>query len=68
MPMDTSTSEQETGFKAFVRRVWQAGLERRVTVTREERTLVDVPLTVIVIGGVLAPWLLALGAVDADGL
>ncbi len=63
--MDTSTSEQESGFKAFVRRVWHGGLVRRVIVTREGRTLVDVPLTVIVIGGVLAPWLLALGAVVA---
>ena len=63
--MDTPTSEQETGFKAFVRRVWHGGLVRRVTVTRDGRTLVDVPLTVIVIGGVLAPWLLALGAVVA---
>ncbi|MGE0570472.1 MAG: DUF4342 domain-containing protein [Dehalococcoidia bacterium] len=63
--MDTPTSDQDSGFKAFVRRVWQGGLVRRVTVTREGRTLVDVPLTVIVIGGVLAPWLLALGAVVA---
>lgn len=63
--MQTPTSEQESGFKALIRRVWHGGLVRRVMVTREGRTLVDVPLTVIVIGGVLAPWLLALGAVVA---
>lgn len=63
--METPAPEPKTGFKAFVRRVWRGGLERRVTVTREARTLVDVPLTVVVIGGILAPWLLGLGAVAA---
>lgn len=63
--MDTNPTEELSGIKGFALKVWRGGLARRVLVTRQGRILVDVPLTVVVVGGVLAPWLLGLGAVAA---
>jgi hypothetical protein len=55
---------EEGGFKAWVRRVWREGKIIHVVVTHKDgRRLIDIPLTIVVIGGVLAPWALAIGVV-----
>lgn len=63
--MDTNPTEEQSGIKGFALRVWRGGLARRVVVTRQGRILVDLPLTVVIAGGVLAPLVLGAGAVVA---
>lgn len=48
-----------------VKRVLHEGSVRRIVVKKEERTILDLPLTVGVVGAVLAPALTALGALVA---
>lgn len=54
------------GFRGRVGKVWREGKTIHVVVTAKDgRRLVDLPLTVVVVGGVLAPWALAIGVVVA---
>ncbi len=50
---------------ANVRQVLHEGNVRRITIKHEGHTVVEMPLTVAVIGTLLAPWLAALGAMVA---
>lgn len=63
------TTESNTGrsFGEWLRYIWAEGLARHVIIEKAEegRRPVDLPLTFVLIGGVLAPWLLALGVIVA---
>jgi hypothetical protein len=48
-----------------VKRIIHEGNVRHVTIKRDEQTIVEFPLTVGVVGAVLAPTLAAVGAVAA---
>jgi hypothetical protein len=48
-----------------VRRLIHEGNVRRVTIKQDEHTLVEFPLTVGVVGALIAPMLAAVGAVAA---
>ncbi|MFN0096028.1 MAG: DUF4342 domain-containing protein [Dehalococcoidia bacterium] len=63
--MNTEPIQKKTGFGAWAKRVWAEGNRRHVTVAKDGRNLVDLPLTAVVLGGLLAPWALGGGAVVA---
>jgi hypothetical protein len=48
-----------------VRELIEAGNVRRIVVKQQERTIAEFPLTVGVVGAVLAPMLAAIGAIAA---
>src|SRR5581483_9544637 len=48
-----------------VKRIIHEGNVRRVTIKRDDQTIVEFPLTIGVVGAVLAPTLAAVGAVAA---
>ena len=50
---------------ARVRELIQEGNVRRIIVTHEDRTLLEIPLTLGVVGALLAPQVAALGAMAA---
>ncbi|HET7738171.1 MAG TPA: DUF4342 domain-containing protein [Tepidiformaceae bacterium] len=61
-----SESEQQRSFGDQVKRIWQEGKIRHAVVTgKSGHRYVDVPLTIVIVAGVLAPWLAALGVVLA---
>lgn len=62
--MTTSTSPHRS-FKEWVSYVWHEGMARHVFVFREDHTPLDLPLIVVILGALLAPWLLAIGVVVA---
>lgn len=49
----------------YVQRVLEQGNARRIVIKQKGRTVVEFPLTVGVIGAVLAPMLAAVGAIAA---
>lgn len=54
------------GLMAKVRELIKAGNARRITIKNESgETLVELPLTIGVVGAVLAPMLAAVGAIAA---
>jgi len=57
--------ENEGGTGGRLKRLFHEGNRRHVVVTQGERQVVDFPLTIGVIGAVLAPPLAALGVVVA---
>lgn len=54
-------------FRQWLGYIWAEGLARHVIVEKksEGKRPVNLPLTFIIAGGILAPWLLALGVVAA---
>lgn len=52
-------------FLSTVKRLIHEGNVRRILITRDEHTIVEFPLTVGVVGTVLAPVLAAIGAMSA---
>lgn len=48
-----------------VKRLVAEGNVRRITIKQGEHTIMEFPLTVGVVGAVLAPWLVAVGAIAA---
>jgi hypothetical protein len=58
----TATGDELVG---QVRRLVNEGNVRRVIVKHEDRTILELPLTIGVVGALLAPQLAALGAVAA---
>lgn len=50
---------------AEFKRLVAEGNVRRITIKQGEHTVVEMPLTVGVVGALLAPWLAAVGAVAA---
>ena len=48
-----------------VKRLVAEGNVRRITIKQGENTVMEFPLTVGVIGALLAPWLVAVGAIAA---
>ena len=55
--------EQERSVRERVQNLWHQGMVRHVLVRKDERVPVDVPLNLVVLGTLLAPWLVAAGAV-----
>lgn len=64
-----STESPNTGrsFGEWVRYIWAEGLARHVIIEKaaEGKRPVNLPLTFVLIGAVLAPWLMALGVIAA---
>jgi len=48
-----------------MRWAWHEGLVRHVIVHKDGNRPIDLPLTAVIVGGILAPWLLAIGVVVA---
>jgi hypothetical protein len=48
-----------------VKRLIAEGNVRRITIKQGEHTVAELPLTIGVVGAVLAPWLAAVGAIAA---
>ena len=65
--MTNETPNQGSSFKDWVRHVWDEGLARHVVIekTAVNKQAINLPLTFVLVGGVLAPWLLAAGLVIA---
>lgn len=76
MPEDAQNSENQTPREEFkvsggevvskVREIISAGNARRIIIRNEkDETIIEIPLTVAVVGAVLAPILAAVGALAA---
>ena len=50
-------------FGEWVRFLWRESIERRIVISKEERTAVNLPLLLVIIAAVVAPWLAAIGLV-----
>ena len=48
-----------------MKRLFHEGNVRRITIKHDEQTVMEIPLTVGVVGTLIAPWLAALGAIGA---
>ncbi|MCC6388482.1 MAG: DUF4342 domain-containing protein [Dehalococcoidia bacterium] len=48
-----------------VKSLWRAGMVRHVYIRKDGHTPVDLPLLLVLAGGLLAPWLLGIGVVVA---
>jgi hypothetical protein len=55
--------EQERSVRERVEDLWHEGMARHVLIRKDERVPVDVPLNLVVLGTLFAPWLVATGAV-----
>lgn len=56
---------REPGFMGWVKYLWAEGLLRKLIVDREGANVVRLPLTIVVVGALVAPWVLAIGLVIA---
>jgi hypothetical protein len=65
MPAPGLAPAPRSSFGDRVRWLWHEGLVRHVVVQKDGHRPIDLPLTAIIVGGVLAPWLLAIGVVVA---
>jgi hypothetical protein len=63
--MSAQATTGNRSFGQWVRDTWAAGMAIRVIVEKEDRRIVDLPLNVIIIAGILAPWALGIGVVVA---
>jgi len=64
MPMEQIKVEGDR-LLAEVKRLVAEGNVRRITIKQGDHTVAEFPLTVGVVGAVLAPWLAAVGAIAA---
>lgn len=48
-----------------LRHLWSEGLARHVVVAQGDHRVLDLPLTIVVVATVLAPWLVGAGALIA---
>ncbi len=53
------------GLQEQLKSLWHAGMVRHVYVRKDEHTPVDLPLLVVIVVGMFAPWLLGIGLVIA---
>jgi hypothetical protein len=58
-------SGERRSFGDGARHLWAEGNRRHVLVRKGEHVPIDLPLTAVVVGGILAPWLLGIGAAAA---
>lgn len=56
---------REPGFKGMLKHLWAEGLARKFVVDREGSNIARVPLSIVIIGAIVAPWLAAAGVVLA---
>lgn len=65
--MSIESPNSGRSFGEWVRYVWDEGLARHVIIEKaaEGKRPVNLPLTFVLVGGLLAPWLLALGVLVA---
>lgn len=56
---------QSRSFTSTVRRILHEGNIRHLVVRKHDRSLIDLPLTIVVIATVVAPWLVGIGLVAA---
>ncbi|MBA2395456.1 MAG: DUF4342 domain-containing protein [Ktedonobacteraceae bacterium] len=50
---------------ATMKNLFHEGNVRRITIKHDEQTVLEIPLTIGVVGTLIAPWLAALGAMGA---
>lgn len=53
------------GLQEQIKALWHAGIVRHVYVRKDDHTPLDLPLLLVIAGGILAPWLLGIGVVVA---
>ncbi len=58
-------AKEGSGLREQVKSLWRAGMVRHVYVRKEGHTPIDLPLLLVLAGGLLAPWLLGIGVVVA---
>lgn len=63
--MSEQAGTSNRSFRQWVRDTWNAGMAIRAIVEKEGRRIVDLPLNVVIIAGILAPWALGIGVVVA---
>ena len=67
-PVETQTAAepaQKRGFGEWVKYLWDEGIARKFIITHNEKNVVDLPLLVVVVAALVAPWLVAIGIVIA---
>ena len=67
-PVETPTEtepEQKRGFGEWVKYLWDEGIARKFIITHDDKNIVDLPLLIVVIAALVAPWLVAIGIVIA---
>lgn len=60
-----SFEPQEVSTKERLKDLFHEGMVRHVIVRKESRSIVDLPLNVIILATLLAPWLTGIGALIA---
>ncbi len=58
-------AKERSGLQEQLKSLWRAGMVRHVYVRKEGHTPIDLPLLLVLAGGLLAPWLLGIGVVVA---
>lgn len=58
-------ADSGNGLQEQLKSLWHAGMVRHVYVRKDEHTPVDLPLLVVIVVGMFAPWLLGIGLVIA---
>ncbi|MCC6419272.1 MAG: DUF4342 domain-containing protein [Gemmataceae bacterium] len=56
---------EKTSLTDRLRHLWSEGLTRHVVVAQGDHRVLDLPLTIVVVATVLAPWLVGVGALLA---
>jgi integral membrane sensor domain MASE1 len=56
---------REPGFKGWIKYLWQEGLARKFIITHEEKNVIHLPLLIVILAALVAPWLVAIGIVIA---
>ena len=52
--------DQQQSKKDRLKDLFNEGMRRHVRMTKEERTIVNLPLNVVILGTLLAPWLIGI--------
>ncbi len=60
-----SWEPEKTSIKDRLKHLFHEGMVRHVIVRKEPRSIVDLPLDLIILGTLLAPWLVGIGALIA---
>jgi hypothetical protein len=63
--MSEQAGTSDRSFRQWVRDTWNAGMAIHAIVEKGGRRIVDLPLNVVIIAGILAPWALGIGVVVA---
>ena len=58
-------SSREPGFMGWVKYLWVEGLARKFIITHDGKDVVNLPLLIVLLAALVAPWLVAIGIIVA---